>query len=239
MIKVIIDLIVNHWEVFVSCHNSINVYGSPTDVYILGSNKSSYEASLKENQVTETDKNLPCVLLLKPPPDIVIFGENCFSSNIFLILKAWESQLPFDQFLKTLALQVSSSPTHLRPLPGHCRHTTAIACGETGADHQHQHRSHRLGWVSTLQNRHWHFQNCPLWICCWYSCGSMVRHAHIYYNAFLEKDPFGCFTVWSCSRKHWEVSCQFDNISGQVWETEASISVPAHPQSHNNKISDT
>ncbi|ESR58446.1 hypothetical protein CICLE_v10020981mg [Citrus x clementina] len=53
-------------------------------------------------------QDLPRVLLFKPPPDFHLFGDECFSSNKFKFLKAWESPLPLDQFLKTHAQSVEA-----------------------------------------------------------------------------------------------------------------------------------
>lgn len=51
---------------------------------------------------------LPKVLLLKPPPDYALFGDECFPSTKFQFLKAWESTLRLDQFLKTHAQSVQA-----------------------------------------------------------------------------------------------------------------------------------
>ncbi|XP_044501508.1 glyoxylate/hydroxypyruvate reductase HPR3-like [Mangifera indica] len=51
---------------------------------------------------------LPQVLLLKPPPDFELFGEEAFPSEKFQFLKVWKSTLPLDQFLKTHAQSVEA-----------------------------------------------------------------------------------------------------------------------------------
>ncbi|KAL5859847.1 hypothetical protein ACOSQ4_001143 [Xanthoceras sorbifolium] len=56
----------------------------------------------------ETSHDLPQVLLLKPPPDFLLFGQDRFPSDKFRFLKAWESPLPLDQFLQAHAQSVQA-----------------------------------------------------------------------------------------------------------------------------------
>lgn len=53
-------------------------------------------------------QELPRVVLFWPPPDWQLFGDECFSSNKFKFLRAWESPLPLDQFLKKHAQSVEA-----------------------------------------------------------------------------------------------------------------------------------
>ncbi|KAK2650486.1 hypothetical protein Ddye_017975 [Dipteronia dyeriana] len=56
----------------------------------------------------ETSHDLPQVLLLKPPLDMLLFGQDRFPSDKFRFLKAWESPLPLDQFLQAHAQSVQA-----------------------------------------------------------------------------------------------------------------------------------
>ncbi|TXG62748.1 hypothetical protein EZV62_009742 [Acer yangbiense] len=56
----------------------------------------------------EKSHDLPQVLLLKPPLDMEVFGQDRFSSDKFRFLKAWESPLPLDQFLQAHAQSVQA-----------------------------------------------------------------------------------------------------------------------------------
>ncbi|KAI9180041.1 hypothetical protein LWI28_000534 [Acer negundo] len=56
----------------------------------------------------EKSHDLPQVLLLKPPLDMEVFGQDRFSSDKFRFLKAWESPLPLDQFLQAQAQSVQA-----------------------------------------------------------------------------------------------------------------------------------
>lgn len=52
-------------------------------------------------------KELPEVLVIKPPPPMIVFGDE-FISKKFKILKAWESPLPLEQFLTNQAHSVQA-----------------------------------------------------------------------------------------------------------------------------------
>ncbi|KAJ0052244.1 hypothetical protein Pint_00304 [Pistacia integerrima] len=52
-------------------------------------------------------KDLPEVLVIKPPPPMILFGDE-FIAKKFKILKAWESPLPLDQFLTNYAHSVQA-----------------------------------------------------------------------------------------------------------------------------------
>lgn len=50
----------------------------------------------------------PQVLLLKPPPVLTVLGDQHFSSNKYSLLKAWESPLPLDHFLRAHANSIQA-----------------------------------------------------------------------------------------------------------------------------------
>ncbi|XP_022757135.1 glyoxylate/hydroxypyruvate reductase HPR3 [Durio zibethinus] len=61
-----------------------------------------------ENQSLRSQNDLPYVLIFKPPPAFVIFGDHFFNSPKFQFLKAYESPLPLPQFLRAHALSVQA-----------------------------------------------------------------------------------------------------------------------------------
>ncbi|XP_021280620.1 glyoxylate/hydroxypyruvate reductase HPR3-like [Herrania umbratica] len=61
-----------------------------------------------ENPSLPSENDLPYVLILKPPPSFVIFGEHFFNSTKFRFLKAYESPLPLAHFLLAHAQSVQA-----------------------------------------------------------------------------------------------------------------------------------
>ncbi|KAK6285545.1 hypothetical protein POUND7_011724 [Theobroma cacao] len=61
-----------------------------------------------ENPSHPSENDLPYVLILKPPPSFVIFGDRFFNSTKFRFLKAYESPLPLAHFLLAHAQSVQA-----------------------------------------------------------------------------------------------------------------------------------
>ncbi|KAK8979893.1 hypothetical protein V6N11_066093 [Hibiscus sabdariffa] len=61
-----------------------------------------------EDQSQTSQSDLPYVLILKPPPSFVLFGDHFFHSPNFQYLKAYESPLPLPHFLHTHARSVQA-----------------------------------------------------------------------------------------------------------------------------------
>ncbi|KAL4311257.1 hypothetical protein GQ457_01G055650 [Hibiscus cannabinus] len=64
--------------------------------------KSSMESQPPQERSEQPTKEVPQVLVMKPPPLLTLF-EDKFISPKFQLLKAWESTLPLDQFLTAYA----------------------------------------------------------------------------------------------------------------------------------------
>lgn len=59
-------------------------------------------------QPSRNDNDLPYVLILKPPPACVIFGDHFYNSPKFQFLKSYDSPLPLPQFLVDHAQSVQA-----------------------------------------------------------------------------------------------------------------------------------
>ncbi|KAJ7007557.1 glyoxylate/hydroxypyruvate reductase HPR3-like [Populus alba] len=73
---------------------------------------------------TDTDKtqeeeqqDLPKVVLFRPPPAFSLIGEESFASNKFHFLKAYDSQLPLDQFLSSHSHSIKAILSSGDPAP--------------------------------------------------------------------------------------------------------------------------
>ncbi|XP_039046120.1 glyoxylate/hydroxypyruvate reductase HPR3-like [Hibiscus syriacus] len=65
-------------------------------------------AMTSENQSRHSQSDLPYVLILKPPPSFLLFGDHFLDSSKFQYLKAYESPLPLPQFLQEHAQSVQA-----------------------------------------------------------------------------------------------------------------------------------
>ncbi|KAK2650483.1 hypothetical protein Ddye_017972 [Dipteronia dyeriana] len=57
------------------------------------------ELEIHKKYEHQQPKDLPRVLVVKPPPPMAIFGDKYLVSEKFKLLKAWESPLPLEEFL--------------------------------------------------------------------------------------------------------------------------------------------
>ncbi|KAK3194939.1 hypothetical protein Dsin_026249 [Dipteronia sinensis] len=57
------------------------------------------ELEIHQEHEHQQPKDLPGVVVIKPPPPMVLFGDKFLVSEKFKLLKAWESPLPLEEFL--------------------------------------------------------------------------------------------------------------------------------------------
>ncbi|KAE8662493.1 Glyoxylate/hydroxypyruvate reductase HPR3 [Hibiscus syriacus] len=107
------------------------------------------ESQLPQERSKLRTKDLPQVLVMKPPPLLTLF-EDKFISTKFQLLKAWESTLPLDQFLTTYAGSVRAvlcsgaspvTPHIIRLLPS----VQFVVTASAGINHIDLNECRRLG----------------------------------------------------------------------------------------------
>ncbi|KAL5859845.1 hypothetical protein ACOSQ4_001141 [Xanthoceras sorbifolium] len=98
-------------------------------------------------------KDLPGVLVVKPPPPLTLFGDK-FVSEKFKLLKAWESPLPLEEFLISNSQSIQAilcsgaspvTPDILRLLPS----LRLVVTASAGLNHINLPECHRRGITVT------------------------------------------------------------------------------------------